>query len=1018
MLCPVLLLVPPGAPICSDDPQQQQSRMASPSSSSSPPPGGPLMEEGGAPLTCHRYTQPPAGPLPPPETRITPGATMGATRFSRLLSNLRRLPIRYQLLGGPELKDEADDQCELKSVEHGDDVVPLTAKEASRLSEEEVIKYLHADVNTGLSECAVLQRRVKHGWNEFQVDSADPVWKKYLGQFTNPLILLLLGSALVSVITKEYEDAVSITVAILIVVTVAFVQEYRSEKSLEELNKLVPPECNCIRDGKLQHLLARELVPGDVVCLTVGDRVPADIRLTETTDMLVDESSFTGETEPCSKTHGSVDEASGLATLSNIVFMGTLVRYGKGKGLVTSVGEKSQFGEVFKMMQAEETPKTPLQKSMDKLGKQLSLFSFGIIGLIMLIGWLQGKPLLSMFTIGVSLAVAAIPEGLPIVVTVTLALGVMRMAKKRVIVKKLPIVETLGCCNVICSDKTGTLTANEMTATKLVTSDGLHAEVTGIGYDEKGTVNLLPTNEELRDFSNISVGKLVEAGCVANNAIIRNGTLMGQPTEGALLVLAMKMGMGNSRENYIRKKEIPFSSEQKWMAVKCTDKIENQEDVYFMKGAFEEVIQYCTTYNSSGMAMALTPQQKSLYLQEEKNMGSQGLRVLALASGSELGMLMFLGLVGIIDPPRKGVSEAVQILLESGVSVKMITGDALETAQAIGRSIGLSNGHLKAISGEELDGLDEASLSSVVTKVSVFYRTSPKHKLKIIKALQRTGAIVGMTGDGVNDAVALKSADIGVAMGKTGTDVSKEAADMILVDDDFSTIMSAIEEGKGIFHNIKNFVRFQLSTSISALSLITLSTIMNLPNPLNAMQILWINIIMDGPPAQSLGVEPVDKDAIKLPPRNAKEPILNKTLLLKILLSAAIIISGTLFVFWKEIPDGKVTPRTTTMTFTCFVFFDMFNALGCRSLHKSVFEIGFFKNRVFWYSVIGSILGQMAVIYIPPLQKVFLTQNLHALDLLFLTGLASSVFIVSELIKFCEQYCCRKKTVKVLEEDI
>ncbi|XP_056381451.1 calcium-transporting ATPase type 2C member 2 isoform X3 [Hyla sarda] len=912
----------------------------------------------------------------------------------------------------------ADDQCELKSVGPEEDVIPLPAKEASRLDESELIKYLQVDVNTGLSECSVLQRRTKHGWNEFQVDNSDPMWKKYLGQFTNPLILLLLGSALVSVVTKEYEDAVSITVAILIVVTVAFVQEYRSEKSLEELNKLVPPECNCVRDGKLQHLLARELVPGDLVCLTVGDRVPADIRLIETTDLLVDESSFTGETEPCSKTHGSVDEASGLTTLSNIVFMGTLVRYGKGKGIVICVGEKSQFGEVFKMMQAEETPKTPLQKSMDKLGKQLSLFSFGIIGLIMLIGWLQGKPLLSMFTIGVSLAVAAIPEGLPIVVTVTLALGVMRMAKKRVIVKKLPIVETLGCCNVICSDKTGTLTANEMTATKLVTSDGLHAEVTGVGYDGKGSVHLLPSNDEVREFSNVSIGKLVEAGCVANNAIIYGDKLMGQPTEGALLVLARKMGLGDANKNYIRKKEIPFSSEQRWMAVKCVDMLENQEEAYFMKGAYEEVIQYCTSYNNGGMSMPLTPQQKSLYLQEEKNMGSQGLRVLALAFGAELGKLTFLGLIGIIDPPRSGVSEAVQILLDSGVAVKMITGDALETAQAIGRNIGLSNGHLKVISGEELDCLDESALPSVVTKVSVFYRTSPKHKLKIIKALQSTGAIVAMTGDGVNDAVALKSADIGVAMGKTGTDVSKEAADMILVDDDFSAIMSAIEEGKGIFYNIKNFVRFQLSTSISALSLITLSTIMNLPNPLNAMQILWINIIMDGPPAQSLGVEPVDKDAIKQPPRNAKEAILSKALLLKILLSAAIMISGTLFVFWKEIPDGKVTPRTTTMTFTCFVFFDMFNALACRSLHKTIFEIGVFKNRVFWYSVIGSILGQMAVIYIPPLQKVFLTQNLHVLDLLFLTGLASSVFVVSELIKFCEQCCCRKKTVKVLEEEI
>ncbi|XP_056381449.1 calcium-transporting ATPase type 2C member 2 isoform X1 [Hyla sarda] len=973
-----------------------------------------LLEEGGATLTCPRYS--PESPAPEPPL-VSPG-NMGGKRLQRLMHNVRRLPHKYHLLGGSELKAEADDQCELKSVGPEEDVIPLPAKEASRLDESELIKYLQVDVNTGLSECSVLQRRTKHGWNEFQVDNSDPMWKKYLGQFTNPLILLLLGSALVSVVTKEYEDAVSITVAILIVVTVAFVQEYRSEKSLEELNKLVPPECNCVRDGKLQHLLARELVPGDLVCLTVGDRVPADIRLIETTDLLVDESSFTGETEPCSKTHGSVDEASGLTTLSNIVFMGTLVRYGKGKGIVICVGEKSQFGEVFKMMQAEETPKTPLQKSMDKLGKQLSLFSFGIIGLIMLIGWLQGKPLLSMFTIGVSLAVAAIPEGLPIVVTVTLALGVMRMAKKRVIVKKLPIVETLGCCNVICSDKTGTLTANEMTATKLVTSDGLHAEVTGVGYDGKGSVHLLPSNDEVREFSNVSIGKLVEAGCVANNAIIYGDKLMGQPTEGALLVLARKMGLGDANKNYIRKKEIPFSSEQRWMAVKCVDMLENQEEAYFMKGAYEEVIQYCTSYNNGGMSMPLTPQQKSLYLQEEKNMGSQGLRVLALAFGAELGKLTFLGLIGIIDPPRSGVSEAVQILLDSGVAVKMITGDALETAQAIGRNIGLSNGHLKVISGEELDCLDESALPSVVTKVSVFYRTSPKHKLKIIKALQSTGAIVAMTGDGVNDAVALKSADIGVAMGKTGTDVSKEAADMILVDDDFSAIMSAIEEGKGIFYNIKNFVRFQLSTSISALSLITLSTIMNLPNPLNAMQILWINIIMDGPPAQSLGVEPVDKDAIKQPPRNAKEAILSKALLLKILLSAAIMISGTLFVFWKEIPDGKVTPRTTTMTFTCFVFFDMFNALACRSLHKTIFEIGVFKNRVFWYSVIGSILGQMAVIYIPPLQKVFLTQNLHVLDLLFLTGLASSVFVVSELIKFCEQCCCRKKTVKVLEEEI
>ncbi|XP_019391493.1 PREDICTED: calcium-transporting ATPase type 2C member 2 isoform X1 [Crocodylus porosus] len=933
-------------------------------------------------------------------------------RFSKLLQqgSLFRLSQKYQPLGSGEPEGETE-ECELEVVEQEKDVTALSSRDACKCHKEDLAKALHVDLQTGLSELSVLHRRLTHGWNEFIVDNTEPIWKKYLDQFKNPLILLLLASALVSVITKEYEDAVSIAMAVLIVVTVAFIQEYRSEKSLEELNKLVPPECNCIREGKLHHLLARELVPGDIVCLSVGDRVPADLRLIEVTDLLVDESSFTGEAEPCSKTDGTLVEAGDITTLSNVVFMGTLVRYGTGKGVVIGTGKNSQFGEVFKMMQAEETPKTPLQKSMDQLGKQLTLFSFGIIGLIMLIGWLQGKHLLSMFTIGVSLAVAAIPEGLPIVVTVTLVLGVLRMAKKRVIVKKLPIVETLGCCNVICSDKTGTLTANEMTVTQLVTSDGFQAEVSGVGYNGKGSVCLLPSKEVLKEFSNVSVGKLVEAGCIANNAIIRKNIVMGQPTEGALVALAMKMELNDIKDIYIRKKEIPFSSEQKWMAVKCILKNQEQE-IYFMKGAFEEVIRYCTMYNSGGISVLLTPQQKAIYVQEEKRMGSLGLRVLALASGPELGRLTFLGLVGIIDPPRAGVKEAVQVLFESGVSVKMVTGDALETAMAIGRSIGLCNGKLKAMSGEELEQLAESELSSTVKQVSIFFRTSPKHKLKIIKALQKAGAIVAMTGDGVNDAVALKSADIGIAMGQAGTDVSKEAANMILVDDDFSTIMNAIEEGKGIFYNIKNFVRFQLSTSISALSLITLSTVFNLPNPLNAMQILWINIIMDGPPAQSLGVEPVDKDAIKHPPRSITGTILSRVLILKIFMSAIIIISGTLFVFWKENPESGITPRTTTMTFTCFVFFDLFNALTCRSQTKLIFEVGFFRNRMFLYSVLGSLLGQMAVVYVPPLQKIFQTESLGALDLLFLAGLASSVFIVSELIKVCEKRCCRTKQVR------
>ncbi|XP_072926426.1 calcium-transporting ATPase type 2C member 2-like isoform X1 [Hemitrygon akajei] len=892
---------------------------------------------------------------------------------------------------------------ELKVNSNKESIHPVSSKEASARHFDDLIRDLQADLENGLTEVQVLERRHKFGWNDFEVDKPEPIWKKYLGQFKDPLILLLLASAVISLITKEIEDAVSITVAIIIVVTVAFVQEYHSEKSVRELGKLIPPECNCIREGKVEHIPAKELVLGDTVCLSIGDRVPADMRLMEAIDLLIDESSYTGESEANNKSITALPEPGDSTSLQNIAFMGTLVQYGKGKGIVIATGENSEFGEVFKMMQTEEAPKTPLQRSMNKLGKQLSLFSFTIIGLMMLIGWLQGKHLLSMFTIGVSLAVAAIPEGLPIVVTVTLALGVIRMSKKRVIIKKLPVVETLGCCNVICSDKTGTLTANQMTATRLITSDGIQAEVTGTGYNGNGNVHLLSTGEVVKAFSNVSVGKLVEAGCLCNNAAITEDSLIGQPTEGALIALAMKMDLDQAGQSYTRKKEYPFSSEKKWMAVKCVYKDQENEELFFMKGAYEAVIQYCIKYNLGGASIPLTPQQCAVYLQQQAKLGAEGLRVLTLASGHELGELTFLGFIGIIDPPRTGVKAAIQMLQSSGVAVKMVTGDSMATAISIGKSIGLYNDDMEVMSGEQLDQTSDEDLSRLVMKVAVFFRTSPKHKQNIVKALQNNNAVVGMTGDGVNDAVALKSADIGIAMRGTGSDVSKEAAGMILVDDDFTSILSAVEEGKGIFYNIKNFVMFQLSTSISALGMIALSTIFNLPNPLNAMQILWINIIMDGPPAQSLGVEPVDKNAIKQPPRNMNDSILNKSLIMKILFSSVIMMSGTLFVYWRELPEGKISSRTTTMAFTCFVFFDMFNALSCRSQTKSICEIGLFHNRAFTYTVLGSLLGQMAVIYFPPLQRVFQTENLGPLDLLFLTVLASSVFFALELLKLIER---------------
>ncbi|NXK28105.1 AT2C1 ATPase, partial [Arenaria interpres] len=543
-----------------------------------------------------------------------------------------KLPIHaiWKLMSTVKDKRTQDNVARLQKIPDGDNetMIPvLSSKKASELPVDEVASILQANLQNGLKNCEVCHRRAFHGWNEFDISEDEPLWKKYISQFKNPLIMLLLASAVISVLMHQFDDAVSITVAILIVVTVAFVQEYRSEKSLEELSKLVPPECHCVREGRVEHTLARDLVPGDTVCLSVGDRVPADLRLFEAVDLSIDESSLTGETAPCSKSTAPQPAATNgdLTSRSNIAFMGTLVRCGKAKGIVIGTGENSEFGEVFKMMQAEEAPKTPLQKSMDLLGKQLSLYSFGIIGVIMLVGWLQGKHILDMFTIGVSLAVAAIPEGLPIVVTVTLALGVMRMVKKRAIVKKLPIVETLGCCNVICSDKTGTLTKNEMTVTHIFTSDGQHAEVTGVGYNRFGEVML--DGEVIHGYNNPSISKIVEAGCVCNDALIRNNTLMGKPTEGALIALAMKMGLDGLQEDYIRKAEYPFSSEQKWMAVKCVHRTQQDKpEVCFMKGAYEQVIRYCTSYNCKGQTLPLVQQQREQYQQEKTSMGSAGLR--------------------------------------------------------------------------------------------------------------------------------------------------------------------------------------------------------------------------------------------------------------------------------------------------------------------------------------------------------------------------------------------------------
>ena len=834
---------------------------------------------------------------------------------------------------------------------------------------------------------------------------------KFLSQFKDPLIVLLLGSAFASIALGHLDDAISIAVAVTIVITVAFIQEYQSEKSLEALQKLVPPTCHAIRNGTTCDLLAEELVPGDIILVQVGDRIPADGRLLTATDLTVDESSLTGETHPSEKHISAITDAEHqpVADRRNLVYMGTLVTSGRAKAVVYGTGRHSEFGAVFDVMQDVEERKTPLQTRMDGLGKQLSLFSFAVIGGIVVLGAIQGRPLLKMFQIGVSLAVAAIPEGLPICVTVTLALGVMRMAKKHAILKKLPAVEALGCTNVICADKTGTLTQNQMTIREVyVPNEAAIGKVSGLGYKADGSITMRG-NTPVTLTSHPQIAHLFTSAVLCSNAIVdEEGILLGQPTEGALVAAASKViSVHETRLEYIRMKEVPFTSETKIMSV-CVETIITKKMMWCVKGSLEAIEPKCLYFmNESGETEDLGNIDRRQIYEVAMNMANRGLRVLAIAWGDSMDNGLVLGgIVGMTDPLRESAPSAVARLFSSGVRTIMVTGDAEVTALAIAEELGICNELAReSMSGSQVDKYSIAELTIEIDRVAVFYRTCPRHKLKIVQALQMAGNVVAMTGDGVNDAPALKAADIGIAMG-TSTDVSKEAADMILVDDNFGTIICAMEEGKSIFHNIKNFLRFQLSTSIAALSLITLSTVFDLPNPLNAMQILWINIIMDGPPAQSLGVEPVDPDVMQEPPRSRETPIITPALIKRVGFSALNIVVGTLFVFYMELENDPesggayiVTKRDRTMSFTTFVCFDMFNALNCRSMTKSVWSIGWTSNKAFVWSVSASLIGQLLVIYFPPLQSAFQTESLTLLDILYILCISSSVFIVDELRK-------------------
>ncbi|KAF0491194.1 calcium-transporting P [Gigaspora margarita] len=695
---------------------------------------------------------------------------------------------------------------------------------------------LDSNIETGISSSKAVEKRQTNGYNEFEVEEGDHPIVKFFKQFVeNPLVLLLLCSAVISLIMGNQKDAFSVFLAVTIVTAVGFVQEYRSEKSLEALNKLVPHHCHLTRDGHLSTVSATELVPGDLVRFGVGDRVPADVRLITAVNLEIDESNLTGETKPRKKNidviPSETNYVESIQERKNIAFMGTLVRNGHGSGIVVGTGNNTEYGVVFSLVKEAETPKTPFQISMNDLGKKLSYLSGAIIAVIVTLGLIQGRQWLEMFTIGVSLAVAAIPEGLPIVVAVTLGLGVLRMAKKNAIIKKLPSVETLGSVNVICVDKTGTLTENVMTVTKIFT------------LDEENTFDL---EHGLPPKTSIAMREVLKIGGICNNAHIdEDGKKFGQATDVALLDCLIKMNMEDEIMGYERVSEIPFNSDQKWMSVNCRRKNDDSsKEIIYLKGSIEVVLGKCTSYFvSETHKPPLDVPAKESVMRHVTAMSSLGLRVLAMASGSDNNKLTFVGCVAMYDPPRKGVEKAIRDLIGGGVKIVMITGDSDQTALSIARKLGIPvnpSNHSNCLTGADIEAMSSEDLRSVIGSITVFARTAPKHKMAIIQAFQANGSIVAMTGDGVNDAPALKIADIGISMGKSGSDVSREAADIILVNDEFITILDAVKEGKSIFYNIRNFLTFQLSTSIAALTLITMSTVSGLPNPLNAMQILWI----------------------------------------------------------------------------------------------------------------------------------------------------------------------------------
>ncbi len=926
------------------------------------------------------------------------------------------------------------------------------------LEYEEVLARLATMPIEGLSHEEANRRLQEFGPN--QLLEAPPIsfWQMLWEQFNNFVVIMLIVACAISALMGEYVEAAAILAIVILNATLGVIQERRAEQALAALRKLAAPEAHVVREGSRQIIPARELVPGDIVILEAGNYVPADVRLIEAINLQIDEAALTGESHPVQKDASArLEKDVPIGDRRNTAFMGTLVTYGRGRGVVVATGMRTQIGLIAEMLQSVQQEPTPLQQRLDQLGRTLGWAAIAICAIVFLVGWLRGYNPLDMFMLAVSLAIAAVPEGLPAVVTISLALGMREMIRRHALIRRLSSVETLGSATIICSDKTGTLTQNEMTVTRLWV-DGQFISISGSGYSPNGEFSLDGNPIDLRKFPAALTALWVAT--LNNDAELEatgsgDGSLtyrvVGDPTEGSLIIAAVKAGadLEDLKKAYPRVQEIPFDSARKRMVTIHALQDPRPEDIspfydtthrqwyaITVKGAVDLVLDRCTYYQRmDDHAIPLDERQRMRILEANDLMTQDALRVLALAyrvvpelpaeiSPEEIEKdLVFVGLVGMIDPPRAEVPPALQTARQAGIRTIMITGDYPNTARAIAESIGLLEPGHQVLTGNDLNRMDDQTLQREVAFTDVFARVSPEHKLRIVEALRARNEVVAMTGDGVNDAPAIKRSNIGIAMGITGTDVAKESADMVLTDDNYASIVSAVEQGRIIYANIRKFVFFLLSSNVAEIMIIFLATLAGLPSPLTVIQLLWLNLLTDGAPALALAMEKGDPDVMRQPPRPPQEPIINRTMRLGILIQTITQTGATLSAFaigllwhlsqvanptgfWDALRlllvydwRGVDVQTAETMAFVTLSLCELFRAYTVRSERISVFQQGVFSNRYMQYAVGLSIFLLLLVVNVPFLQPIFNTHFLSPKEWLIVLGLALIPAFSEELTK-------------------